>query len=72
MNNILQKNELKGKPLLVLANKQDIKGAIKGDVIAEKLKLYEIRNRSWFIRETDALTGKGLKESLDWLSKFDN
>ena len=72
LNLILSKNELKGKPLLVLANKQDLKGALKGDDIAEKLKLYEIRNRSWFIRETDALTGQGLKESLDWLSKFDN
>ena len=72
LNKILKKNELKGKPLLVLANKQDLDGAMKGDDIAEILKLYDIRNRSWFIRETDALSGKGLKESLDWLSKFDN
>ena len=39
------------------------------DEISEILKLDEIKNRDWSIFKTSALTGEGLKESLDWLVK---
>ena len=37
--------------------------------VTEKLGLHTMRNREWFIQGTCALTGDGLYDGLDWLSK---
>ena len=37
--------------------------------ISERLGLHTIRAREWFIQGTCALTGDGLYDGLDWLSK---
>ena len=37
--------------------------------ITEKLGLHTMKNREWFIQGTCALSGDGLYEGLDWLSK---
>ena len=35
--------------------------------ISEGLGLYDLRNRTWHVQGTCALTGDGLYEGLDWL-----
>lgn len=55
-------------PLLVLANKQDVKDAAIASEIAELLDLKEIRSRAWQICGTNALTGDGLDKGFDWLA----
>ena len=65
--------------LLVFANKQDVKGALKANQvctlrffliqITEALELSNIRDRKWTIVESDAKLGKGLKEGFDWLAQ---
>ena len=37
--------------------------------ITEKLGLHNLRGREWFIQGTCALSGEGLFEGLEWLSK---
>jgi hypothetical protein len=61
-----QEEELKDTILLVFANKQDAKGALKAPKISELLGLDEIRRRQWTIMETSAKKGEGLTEGFDW------
>ncbi len=65
---MLQHDALRDAVLLVLANKQDLPNAQSTDTIAQKLGLYEIRNRQWFIQGTCAPNGSGIYEGLDWMS----
>ena len=37
--------------------------------VAEKLALHTIKGRDWNIQGTCALTGDGLYDGLEWLSK---
>ena len=55
--------------ILVFANKQDLPGALTCDQVADKLGLNTLRNRNWFIQGSCAISGDGLTEGLDWLSK---
>lgn len=54
--------------ILVLANKQDLKGAMTTREVCEGLGLFDLKNRKWHIQGTCALRGDGLYEGLDWLS----
>ena len=64
----LASEDLKGVPLLVLANKQDIANAMKKEPIADFLGLSLLQDRQWFVQECSAVTGKGLVDGLQWLS----
>jgi small GTP-binding protein len=66
---MLQSDELKNAVFLFLANKQDLTSSVKIHEIVDRLKLYNLKNREWFIQGTNALTGDGIYEGLDWLSK---
>lgn len=59
---------LKGVPVLILANKQDLSTALTVDEITDKLKLNTIRDRQWHVQACSATKGDGLYEGLDWLS----
>lgn len=52
--------------LLVLANKQDLPDALTPASISETLQLTDIKNRSWSIQKTSAITGEGLEHGFDW------
>uniref|UniRef100_A0A914H246 ADP-ribosylation factor-like protein 6 n=1 Tax=Globodera rostochiensis TaxID=31243 RepID=A0A914H246_GLORO len=58
----------KKTPLLILANKSDLKDAVPASEIHLNLGLDLIRNRNWHIVSTCALTGSGLVEGIDWLA----
>ena len=61
-------DELKNCALLVYANKLDT-GLMTVSEITEKLGLITVRDREWFVQGACALTGDGLYEGLEWLSK---
>lgn len=64
---MLSEEELKGVPLLVFANKQDVQGALKPGEISEKLGLAGgEKERQWSVRGSCATKGEGLEEGLDW------
>ncbi|KAH7819624.1 Arf1k [Monocercomonoides exilis] len=64
----LQQKEAENAPLLIYANKQDLKGAVSPEYILEKLELDRVcAGRSWYIQPCSALTGDGLLEGLKWL-----
>ena len=67
---ILEEDELKNAPLLIYANKQDLmlRSDMNKELITENFGLNALKNRSWFIQTSSALTGDGLYEGLQWLS----
>lgn len=56
---------LRGVPLVVLANKQDLRGALNPEDLCLKLDLRIIcEGRAWFIQPCSAITGTGLEEGF--------
>lgn len=53
--------------LLVLANKQDLDGAMNVSEVTETLKLNDL-NHVWHIQLTCATKDEGVVEGLDWLT----
>ena len=68
LQGMLVEEELKDAVLLVFANKQDL-GVMSVAEVTEKLGLHTLKNRDWHIQGTCAMTGDGLYDGLDWLSK---
>ena len=66
---MLREEELRGIPILVFANKQDLPNAMSVVEVTDKLELNSIPDTtSWFITPSCATTGDGLYEGLDWIS----
>lgn len=55
-------------PILFLANKMDIRGALSDIGVSTALGLDSITNKSWHICSTNALKGDGIIEGIEWLS----
>lgn len=68
LHSLMKSDELTGAPVLVLANKQDLPNAMSIADMSVALGLREIKDRKWFIQSTNAISGDGLYEGLDWLS----
>ncbi|EXB37258.1 putative ADP-ribosylation factor [Morus notabilis] len=70
LDNLLKEERLSGASLLILANKQDIKGALSPKEIAKVLNLEAMDKtrvtRHWRIVGCSAYTGEGLLEGFDW------
>ncbi|GAY46885.1 hypothetical protein CUMW_100390 [Citrus unshiu] len=65
---MFQCQRLSGASLLILANKQDINGALTPTEIAKVLNLEAMdKTRHWKIVGCSAYTGEGLLEGFDWL-----
>jgi len=69
LTKMLNEDEMREAVLLVFANKQDLPNAMTAAEVTEKLGLHNLRHRQWFIHSACAITGDGLYEGLDWLSR---
>lgn len=68
LDQILQHQEVdKSIPMLVMANKQDLEGALPAAELAQSLQLQNIKDRPWQIVATNALTGDGMESGTEWL-----
>ena len=68
LKKMLAEEELKDCCVLVMANKQDLNGALPPGEVTEKLGMGSLKGRSWLVQGTSAITGQGLKEGLDWMA----
>eukprot|EP00004_Rigifila_ramosa_P008943 TRINITY_DN2040_c0_g1_i1.p2 TRINITY_DN2040_c0_g1~~TRINITY_DN2040_c0_g1_i1.p2 ORF type:complete len:185 (+),score=47.32 TRINITY_DN2040_c0_g1_i1:149-703(+) len=66
---MLGDEELRGVPVLVLANKQDLPGAATTSEVVDKLGLRELRAREWYVQGACAKRNEGIFEGLDWLAQ---
>lgn len=64
----LESHEVAGVPLLVVANKQDLPGALSVPQLSEGLDLRR-HDRPWHVQPTCAITSEGVYEALDWLAR---
>ena len=71
LHRLLTEHELWDSPLLIMANKQDDSRAMTPREITEKLQLYSLANRNWYIVDTKAThpdaAEANLHAGLDWL-----
>jgi small GTP-binding protein len=65
---ILGDKSLTNTATLVLANKQDLPGAMSAGEVAAKLGLHEQQRSRWTVMPACAVDGSGLTEALDWLA----
>lgn len=68
---MVNEEELKGKPVLIFANKQDLPNALSMQEIVEKLNLVKLDSMKtkWYIQSTVATEKKGISEGFDWLAE---
>jgi len=70
LKKMLVEKEMQHAALLVLANKQDLPGAMSQQEVANQLGLSELKKSiRWTVQPTCAVHGIGLPEGLDWLAQ---
>lgn len=70
LHRLLAEPELEDAAVLVLANKQDLPSATPVAELANALGLHKLhQRRQWHVQAACAVSGEGLFEGLDWLSR---
>ncbi|KYR02983.1 ADP-ribosylation factor-related protein [Tieghemostelium lacteum] len=69
IDGLLLEECLKGVPILLLSNKQDLPGSLNSNEISTILNLYAIKDRKWYIQPTCGINGDGLYEGFDFITK---
>ncbi|XP_072219685.1 ADP-ribosylation factor-like protein 14 [Leuresthes tenuis] len=65
LENTLQSDQLLGRPLILLANKQDVSGALTVTELKDRFNLRKIcSGRDWFVQPCSASTGFGVEEAF--------
>lgn len=70
LDRVVADEVLKGKPLLVIANKQDLPHALSVSDLTERLGLGRLHGQRWRIQGTCAKTGEGVADGFEWLHQF--
>ncbi|XP_045423118.1 ADP-ribosylation factor-like protein 11 [Lemur catta] len=70
LTEVLGDPNMAGVPFLVLANKQEVPGALSLLDIRNSLRPERFRGRRWELRACSALTGEGLPEALQSLRRL--
>lgn len=70
LEELLRHPDLIGRPvpLVFFANKMDTAGALTPLECGQQLELERISDRPWHIASSNALTGTGIDEGLEWLA----
>jgi ADP-ribosylation factor 1/2 len=66
---LLSNDEMRDAKVLIFANKQDLATAARPSTVSDKLNLRQLRKHEWYMQPCSGVTGYGLYEGLDWLSK---
>ncbi|XP_061734091.1 ADP-ribosylation factor-like protein 14 [Nerophis ophidion] len=66
LHRVLKYESLRGVPLVVLANKQDLGGALSPEMVCQRLDLRQVcqGTRAWFIQPCSGVTGTGLEQGF--------
>ncbi|VDM60164.1 unnamed protein product [Angiostrongylus costaricensis] len=67
LHSLIDDPELRDKLLLVFANKQDMPNAMDATEVSKSLHIRNIRDREWYVQQSNAISGEGLIEGLEWL-----
>ena len=64
---MLTNEELKEAVFLIMANKQDIHGAISPEEIRQMITMELLQERKCLVQGCSAITGEGIQEGFDWM-----
>lgn len=67
---ILNSDEMRGVPVVVIANKQDLPNALSTSKVADLMSLHKLTSRKWYIQAACATTGEGIFEAMKELSSM--
>ncbi|NXJ82673.1 ARL14 protein, partial [Trogon melanurus] len=69
---LVLKNEfIKSVPVIVLANKQDLPGALNAEEVTRRLNMKKYcSDRNWYVQPCCAVTGEGLSDFFFFLTTF--
>lgn len=67
LEKVIRHEDLQGAPLLILANKQDLSGAVSAEELARYLDLKELDERLYMFEAVSTYDGLGIKDAVDWL-----
>lgn len=71
LERLLQNDHLKHVPVVLLANKQDVPGALSAEDITRKFRVQKLcSDRSWYVQPCSAVTGDGLAQGFQKLMAF--
>ena len=65
---LLSDDHLADAPLLVFANKQDARDAMRPPELTAALALHGVQRHDWHVQGCCALSGEGLEDGLRWLA----
>ncbi|XP_065057262.1 ADP-ribosylation factor-like protein 6 isoform X1 [Rhopilema esculentum] len=70
LDELLKHPDIKAKkiPILFFANKMDLRESLSSVKVSGLLKLENIKEKPWHICASNALTGEGLHEGVEWLT----
>ncbi|UJR33326.1 hypothetical protein I4U23_020776 [Adineta vaga] len=68
--NIITYESMSSVPFVVIANKSDLSMAIPITELIQQLNLHSISRQRWYIQSACAITGDGLVEAMQQLSKM--
>src|SRR5262249_40919416 len=70
MDNLLRHKDIRDRPIpmLFFANKMDMKEALSSVGVSQSLGLDMLKTKPWHICASNAITGEGLQDGLDWLA----
>ncbi|CAC5393744.1 ARF1_2 [Mytilus coruscus] len=64
LDGIINSDEMRDVPVVVVANKQDLPQSMSPSEVADGLGLPKMTNRKWYIHGACATTGEGIFESM--------
>lgn len=65
LENTLRSEQLRGRPLMLIANKQDVSGSLTVTEITDRFHLKKLcPGRAWFVQPCSASTGYGVEEAF--------
>lgn len=68
LETLLSQEKFRHARLLVMANKQDLPGAVGALEVRARLELRCLTNNPVHVQECSAVTGEGVSEGFEWLA----
>ena len=69
LERLLGVEDMRGMPVLVVANKQDLPGAMDAAELTQRMGMESLGQRAWHVQAACAVTGEGVKEGLGWMAQ---
>ncbi|NWX98302.1 ARL14 protein, partial [Nothoprocta ornata] len=71
LERVLKNEFIKNVPVVLLANKQDLPGALNAEEVTRRFNMKKYcSDRNWYVQPCCAITGEGLSEALKRITAF--